>query len=59
MPTSGISQLFNAGIPVCVPKLMKIILEKISLVQILGDKIFIGIVCTRCEKFNLTISLFF
>ena len=44
--------------PNYVPKLMKISLEKISLMQILGDKIFIAIVFKHCRKFNFMISFF-
>ena len=33
--------------------------EKKSLIQILGDKIFISIVSKHCKKFNFKITLFF
>ena len=51
--------VYHLGQPNCVPKLMKISLEKISLIQILGDKIFLAIASKHCKKFNLMISFFF
>ena len=48
--------VYHLGQPNCVPKLMKISLEKISLIQILGDKIFLAIASKHCKKFNLMIS---
>ena len=51
--------VYQYGRPNYVPKLMKISLEKISLIQILGDKIFIAIVSKHCKKFNFAISLLF
>ena len=61
---SGVSRgsstpVYQFGHPNHVPKLMKNSLEKISLTQISGDKIFIAIVPKHCKKFNFTISLFF
>ena len=48
------------GRPNYVPKLMKNSLEKASLIQILGAKIFIGIGSKHCKKFSITIpSCFF
>ena len=40
-----IQSAFDAGIPVWAHRLMKNSLEKISFIQILGDKICIAIVC--------------
>ena len=42
-----------------VPKLMKSSLEKISFIQILGDKIFIAIVSKYCKRFLCYISTSF
>ena len=49
----------RSGCPNYVPKLMKNSLEKISLIQILGNKIFIAIVSKHCKKCNFMVSLFF
>ena len=38
---------------------MKNSYEKLSLIQMLEDKIFIAIVSKQCKKFNFTTSLFF
>ena len=38
---------------------MKNSLGKISVAQILGDKMFIEVVSKHCKKFNFTISLVF
>ena len=56
-------QVFDAGILVWVLKLYAQInekqLRKISLIQILEDKIFIAFVSKHSKKFNFTMSLFF
>ena len=56
-------QVFDAGILVWVLKLYAQInekqLRKISLIQILEDKIFIVFVSKHSKKFNFTMSLFF
>ena len=49
---------FDICIPVYAPKLCVQINEKISLIQILVDKIFIAIVFKHCKKFNFAISVF-
>ena len=54
-----IQQVSDAGILIWVPKLMKNSLEKASLIQILGAKIFIGIGSKHCKKFSITIPLCF
>ena len=51
--------VYQFGYPNDVSKLMKNSLEKISLIQILGDKIFIATVSTHCKEFNFTIYLVF
>ena len=49
---------FDTGIPVWVPKLCAQIKEKISLLQILEDKISIAIVSKLCKKFNFMTTFF-
>ena len=60
---SGVSRGFSTpvyrfGRPNYVSKLMKNSWEKISLIQIVGDKVFIAIVSKHCKKFNFMISMF-
>ena len=50
---------FDTGILVWAPKLCAQIKEKISLIQVLEDKISIVTVSKHCKKLNFMISLFF
>ena len=58
-----IQRVFDAGIPVWLPKLCAQINEKELRKNLINsnlwDKIFIAIVSKHCKKFNFTLPLFF